>query len=365
MARKSAKSKGAAKPAKPSRICAMMAHHEYLAATNETYQINRRQIEAFSSTARLQVRTTIVRIPVVVHVLFNDNRENLSQSQIDSQIQTLNRDFRRNNSDVSSVPDPFKPFVGDPMIEFALAVRDPNGNATTGITRTWTSKTVFPYDQFDPMATKKLDDTIKHDEFGKAAWPRDQYLNLWACSIEGGLLGYAQFPGGPAPTDGVVVNNTAFGSGGIANSPFDLGRTAVHEIGHFLDLLHIWGDDGGGCNGSDNIIDTPNQAGPNTQSPNFPKLSCNNGPNGDMFMNYMDYVDDQAMFMFTNGQIARMNAALEGPRKLLTQSDGLVPLDTERLVLSDAAGNRFDAAATANAETGDRTTRVFDGVSWV
>lgn len=362
MAKKSGKKD---KKKRSGRICAVMEHHNYLAQTDESYQFNRRQIEAFSATARLRARTNIVRIPVVVHVLFNSDEENLDQSQVDSQVVALNRDFRRNNADVSDVPDPFKPFVADPMIEFALAVRDPDGNASTGITRTWTSMTEFPYDQFDPAATAKLDAMIKHDEFGKAAWPRDQYLNLWTCSIEGGLLGYAQFPGGPAPTDGVVINNTAFGSGGIARSPFDLGRTAVHEVGHFLDLLHIWGDDRGGCSGSDNVFDTPNQAGANIGSPSFPKVSCGNGPHGDMFMNYMDYVDDDTMVMFSKGQVARMNAALEGPRKALTESDGLDPVETERMMLSDVDVSGPRASLVAGVEQGEKAQLVFDGVSWV
>lgn len=362
MAKKAGKN---GKKKRRGRICAVMEHHNYLVQTDESYQVNRRQIEAFSATARLRARTTIVRIPVVVHVLFNSDEENLDRSQIDSQIAALNRDFRRNNPDVSEVPDPFKPFVADPMIEFALAVRDPNGNATTGITRTWTSKTEFPYNRLDPNATAKLDAMIKHDEFGKAAWPRDQYLNLWTCSIQSGLLGYAQFPGGPAPTDGVVINNTAFGSGGIARPPFDLGRTAVHEVGHFLDLLHIWGDDGVGCHGSDNVFDTPNQAGANTGSPSFPNVSCSNGPHGDMFMNYMDYVDDEAMVMFSKGQVARMNAALEGPRKALTESNGLNPVETERMMLSDAEGREIRASAVAGIEQGEKAQLVFDGVSWV
>ncbi len=352
----------------PSRSCAVMEQHNYLAETDETYQRNRRQIEAFSAVARLRPRTNIVRIPVVVHVIFHKDEENLERSQIDSQIAALNRDFRANNADIVDVPEPFEPTVADPLIEFALAVRDPMGNETTGITRTRTSLKEFPYNRLDRLATKKLDDLIKHDEFGKAAWPRDRYLNMWTCSIESGLLGYAQFPGGPASTDGVVINNTAFGSGGTAQAPFNLGRTAVHEVGHWLDLLHIWGDDGQGCRGSDNVTDTPNQAGSNgsdVRKEDFPHISCDNGPNGDMFMNYMDYVDDDTMVMFTSGQVARMNAALEGPRKALTESDALMPIVTESMVLSEAEGPGAELRASAAAEKGDRAELVFDGVSWV
>ena len=149
---------------------------------------------------------------------------------------------------------------------------------------------------------------------GSTAWPTDAYLNIWVCTLGGGLLGYAQFPGGPKATDGVVILNTAFGTEGTAAAPFNLGRTLTHEVGHWLNLRHIWGDTLD-CSGGDRVPDTPNCEGPNTGKPKFPTVSCSNGPNGDMFMNYMDYIDDAAMFMFTAGQVSRMNACLAGPRK--------------------------------------------------
>ena len=183
--------------------------------------------------------------------------------QIASQIDALNRDYRLQNLDREDIPQPFQPFAADTLIEFALAVRDPNGLATTGITRTLTSMDEFPYDDTDPLATEKLDELIKNGEFGMPAWPRDSYLNLWVCGLGGRLLGYAQFPGGPDATDGVVVLNRAFGTNGTAASPFNGGRTAVHEVGHWLNLLHIWGDDRGGCSRSDEVNDTPNQADSN------------------------------------------------------------------------------------------------------
>jgi hypothetical protein len=151
---------------------------------------------------------------------------------------------------------------------------------------------------------------------GINAWPSERYLNIWVCSLGNGLLGYAQFPGGPAATDGVVILNLAFGTTGTAQAPFNLGRSATHEIGHWLNLRHIWGDTEH-CEGTDFVVDTPNAQSPNYGKPHFPHVSCNNGPNGDMFMNYMDYVDDDTMVMFTAGQVARMTATLEGPRNNL------------------------------------------------
>jgi hypothetical protein len=136
------------------------------------------------------------------------------------------------------------------------------------------------------------------------------------CNLGGGLLGYAQFPGGPAKTDGVVILYSACGTRRGAIAPFNKGRTATHEVGHFLGLRHIWGDKND-CTGNDFVVDTPPARQANTGKPKFPHITCNNGPSGDMFMNYMDYVDDDAMFMFTEGQVARMNATLAGPRKKL------------------------------------------------
>jgi hypothetical protein len=193
--------------------------------------------------------------------------------------------------------------VADTGIEFQLARKDPSGKTTSGITRTQTNRGGFGDDDAVKSATTG----------GVDAWPTDRYLNLWVCSLGGGLLGYAQFPGGPAPTDGVVILNTAFGTKGIAQAPFNKGRTATHEVGHWLNLRHIWGDTED-CSGNDFVADTPNAQHPNYGKPAFPHVSCNNGPHGDMFMNYMDYVDDTAMYMFTVGQVARMHATLAGPR---------------------------------------------------
>ncbi|MCC6361998.1 MAG: zinc metalloprotease [Bryobacterales bacterium] len=258
-------------------------------------------------------RAGVARIPVVVHVVWNTTAQNISDAQISSQMDVLNRDFRMRNTDTGSVPGPFQPLRGDAEVEFFLATTDPAGNPTTGVTRRSTSVTSF-----------SDDDAVKFDSRGGSdAWPADKYLNLWVCNLGGGLLGYAQFPGGAANTDGVVITHTGFGTVGTASPPFHLGRTATHEIGHWLNLRHIWGDDGTGCSGSDFVDDTPNQAGANTGKPAFPHVTCSNGPNGDMFMNYMDYVDDDAMFMFSNGQVARMRACLEGPRSsFLTAAAG-------------------------------------------
>ena len=247
-----------------------------------------------------------IRIPIVVHVVYHTAEDNISKAQIDSQIDALNRDYAATNADKSKTPACWAGLATDSQIRFLLATKDPSGNPTTGVTRTQTQVLSFP-----------ADDSVKSSSSGGAdPWPSDTYLNLWVCSLRGGLLGYAQFPGGPPETDGVVILNTAFGTTGTAAAPFNLGRTATHECGHWLNLRHIWGDTED-CTGTDFVDDTPNAQYPNYNKPIFPHVSCNNGPSGDMFMNYMDYVDDDTMVMFTPGQVVRMHAALEDRRKQL------------------------------------------------
>ena len=277
--------------------CGTMEVHRRLLATDPAYAAARADVETFTFAARrrpLAAREAVVTIPVVVHVVWNTPAQNIPDEQVASQIEALTADYRARNPDRSSVPPAWSGLVGDARVEFTLA----------GITRTETAVTSFD-----------TDDLVKSAATGGAdPWPAERYLNLWACPLGGGLLGYAQFPGGPGATDGVVIVDTAFGTVGTATAPFDRGRTATHEVGHWLNLRHIWGDDGDGCSGTDFVDDTPNQAGPNYGAPTFPHVTCSNGPDGDMFMNYMDYTDDAAMMMFTTGQVARMDACLAGPR---------------------------------------------------
>jgi hypothetical protein len=282
-----------------TRTCGQMIVHELLAETVPGYRANRLAAEAatreqINSGRAMEMARELVTLPVVVHVVYRTDAENVSDEQVASQIDALNRDFRAANEDRSEVPGVWTSLVGDAMIDFTLQ----------DTTRTKTDVESFG-----------ADDTVKSPDTGGIA-PIDGVLNLWCCSLGQGLLGYAQFPGGPPETDGVVILNTAFGTTGSVVEPFHLGRTAVHEVGHWLGLRHIWGDIND-CTGDDFVADTPKAKQANTGKPRFPHITCNNGPNGDMFMNYMDYVDDDAMFMFSVGQIARMNATLAGPRETL------------------------------------------------
>jgi hypothetical protein len=252
-----------------------------------------------------------LNIPVVVHVIYKNAAENISDAQINSQIDALNRDYRKLNVDFASVPSVFQPLGADMNISFCLASVDPNGTPTTGITRT--STTVQSFSQADEP---KFTAAGGHDN-----WDPEHYLNLWVCELTNPLLGYATFPTDLAADpqlDGVVIDYTCFGTIN-ATAPFDLGRTATHEVGHWLNLRHIWGD--ANC-GDDFVNDTPTQQGPNGGCPTFPSATCSNGPNGDLFCDYMDYSDDACLMLFTNGQKLRTDATISTLRSGLESSNG-------------------------------------------
>jgi hypothetical protein len=253
---------------------------------------------------------SIIHIPVVVHVLYKSSNQNISDQQIKSQIDALNRDFRHQNADTVNTPVRFKPLAADVQVEFALATADPQGRATAGIIRKQVN-----------VSNWDMDDKIKFSSSnGDDAWDSRYYLNIWVGNLFG-LLGYSSLPGGPAEKDGVVINVSAFGTINTA-APYHLGRTAVHEIGHWLGLRHIWGDTY--C-GDDLVDDTPKQGNFTPGCPNGFRTSCDNGTSGDMYMNYMDFTDDACLNMFTQGQKARMLSLFNpgGPRNTLLSSKGL------------------------------------------
>ncbi len=259
----------------------------------------------------------VYTIPVVVHILYYTSAQNIPYSRVTDQIDVLNKDFRKLNTDVSNTPNAFKSKVADVEFQFCLAQRDPLGNWTNGVTRKQVTKASY---------TINDDNLIKFTaQGGQNAWDATKYLNIWIVNLTGGVLGYTQPPGGQASKDGVVISYKYFGTTG-ATAPFNKGRTATHEIGHWFNLIHIWGDDNGACWGSDLVGDTPNQAMEFYGIPSFPQKDiCTPDSPGVMFMNYMDYVDDAAMVMFTNGQKTRMISALNAFRNGLKTSDGCQP----------------------------------------
>jgi len=280
---------------RPRRRCGTMAAHMALLESYAPYRARQAELEQLT-VARREMAAAVqkrVTVDVVVNVVYQTDEQNVSSAQIKSQIDVLNRDYGATNPDKSKVPEVWKGLVSDARLRFRLA----------RTTRTRTTKVSFT-----------TDDSVKRRASGGIAPYRPStHLNLWVCALSGGVLGYAQFPGGPEATDGVVIDYKAFGTQGSAQAPFNLGRTATHEVGHYFNLRHIWGDTED-CSGSDLVADTPNAAGPNFGTPSFPTVTCSNGPNGDMFMNYMDYVDDAAMFLFTSQQVVRMRTTLDSAR---------------------------------------------------
>jgi hypothetical protein len=288
------------------RNCSTMDHLEYQKQLDPKLDekmdlIHKHTNKVLESQNRV---TGTITIPVVVHVIYNNSTENISDAQVQSQIDILNEDFRRLNSDA----DGTWPQAVDSEIEFCLASTDPLGNPTTGITRTSTSVSSF-----------SANDAMKFNSSGgKDAWPSSDYMNFWICDLGGGLLGYAQFPGGNPATDGVVCDYQYVGNIGTATAPFNLGRTGTHEVGHWLNLRHIWGD--GNCSFDDFVSDTPNSDNPNYSCP-IGHVSCSST---DMVQNYMDYTDDACMNLFTDGQKNRMRALFNagGARESLLNSAG-------------------------------------------
>lgn len=251
------------------------------------------------SGSRDTIDGEVIVVPVVVHVLYNNNSQNIPDEQIIAQINSLNRDFRRLNPDTVNTPTPFKHLATDTRIVFCLAKVDPDGYKTTGIERKFTQKTSF-----------LADDAVKYSSKGGTdAWDASKYLNIWVCDLFGRTLGYSTMPGGYSKVDGIVIQYGVFGYEKGVRAPYNKGRTLTHEMGHWLGLKHIWGDfEDSGCS-SDDVDDTPPQSASNTGCNTFPKIStCSIDNNGDMFMNYMDFSDDACMNMFTWGQRNKMRA---------------------------------------------------------
>jgi hypothetical protein len=254
---------------------------------------------------------SVIKIPVVVHILYNNAQENISDEKVFSQVQILNEIFRRRHADTVNTPQPFKSIAADCGIEFQLATSDPQRRNTTGIVRKYT-----------PVTKWNADDQVKSSaKTGDDAWDPQNYLNIWVCNL-GGLAGYSSFHCGPEAEDGIVIAYNVFGK--TSKSGYDMGKTAVHEIGHWLGLRHIWGD--GYC-GDDWVDDTPKQAGFTPGCPSGIRPSCSSDPNGDMYMNYMDLTHDACTNLFTEGQKERMLTvfAVGGSRYAMLSSYGLLP----------------------------------------
>lgn len=262
----------------------------------------------------------VIVIPVVFHIIHNGDAvgagENISEAQILSQITALNKQFNAQDADLSKVPAAFQSFVADCQIEFCLAKFDPQGNPTTGIERLQYSNATWDNEN-------DIDGTLKP----ATIWDKNRYLNIWSVRMGGdlasnGVLAYATFPFfGPANQDGVVSRFNVIGTTGTLMASYNLGKSVTHEVGHWLGLLHTWGTSAGCGDAGDYIDDTPDQDDANYGCPTFPLVSCvASGPDGDMFMNYMDYSLDACRNMYTLDQKARMISILNGTRSSIKTS---------------------------------------------
>ncbi len=271
---------------------------------NEAFE---QHIQAYLKENKATAREDIT-IPVVFHILWHEDSENVSDERIFSQLDVLNKDYNAQNEDSKNVPAEFKPLIGKTGIRFCLAVKDSQGISITGILRKQTNKTELGISE----------DLFFSASGGSDAWDSEKYLNIWVANTGKAISGYGTYPNQVAPEKtGVVIHPKYFGING--HSKYGLGRVATHEIGHYLGLKHPWGDDND-CETDDGVDDTPPQKKAYFGCPNYPKKSCSES---EMFMTFMDYVDDPCMLMFSEGQKQRMLATLKIARKGLLENNSL------------------------------------------
>jgi hypothetical protein len=312
-------------------------------------------------------------IPVVVHIVHNNANQNLEDSVIINQIESLNQDYQRLNADTVNMRSDFENVKGDPNIQFVLAQIDPDGNPTTGITRTNTSTASFGSINFILGDFSDLEKVKSSADGGMDPWDQSRYLNVWVCNMEifntPALLGYATPPAGLPNwpqgsnlglSDGVVIQYQAFGSNNpnpldFGQGPFDVrGRTLTHEVGHYLGLRHIWGD--GGCTEEDGIDDTPNADAQSDQDCDPTKNSCTDNILGidlpDMIENYMDYSEESCQNSFTQGQVDLMRGVLENQRIDLIQNN---PASLNKI--------EFNASIYPNPVNDKLSVKIIDGTA--
>ena len=279
---------------------------------------NRRELNEFRFAPSAITRSTPINIPVVFHVVYRNDEQNITDYQIYDQLAILNRSFNRSNHNLHWVDDEFRHLIADIEIEFCLARTDPNGVPTSGINRIKT--------EVEEIGRKRFEGNklaiFFADRGGVDLWDPNHYLNIWICEIGGNIAGSATFPNlAPYPeAEGILMDYRYIGSVGsaIQSSPYDGGKTLVHEMGHYFNLFHPWGPGVGGCDTDDEVEDTPLQEGPYFSCQPTSRFSCGST---DIVTNFMDYAEDACLAMFTAGQKERMLASLQLFRPDLLESE--------------------------------------------
>lgn len=252
-------------------------------------------------------------IPVVFHLVSNGEDEHFSDLEFIAQLDVLNRDFQLRGENLVRIPGAFRDVAADAKICFCLAAEDPAGSPTTGIVRRETTVRDIG-SAISPEGRRRI-----HYDFlgGSDAWDPDRYVNIWVGAMDG-VIGFATFPGEAAfpEEDGVIIDPAFFGTlrPSPANAP-NRGHTLTHEMGHYLNLHHLWGANNSPCEEGDFVDDTPVQEGPHFGCPSHPVISCGSP---DMFMNFMDFTSDECIAFFTHGQVQRMHLCLDHLRTGLT-----------------------------------------------
>lgn len=252
-------------------------------------------------------------IPIVFHIVSQTGTPigtgaNITDEQVLSQIPILNANYNYAGQPEPLIPDVFKPLVANCQVKFCVAQFDPYGNVTTGIERN-----TFPVPTWNTEG--EIDSILKP----ATRWDTSYYLNIWTVDMGGsllseGLLGYSSIPYVTDPSaDGVVVRYDVIGNTGNLLPGSEGGKTPTHEVGHWLGLFHTFGNNDGTC-GTDYIADTPPEAYANYNCPSWPHISCDNGPDGDIFVDFMDYTNDGCGGMFTIDQAQRMHNILDDYR---------------------------------------------------
>lgn len=340
--------------AQVSKSCVAHQHFQDKLAKNPSmkwvYENIQKQISANLNTLNKDLSGDTLIIPVVFQIIHNGDaigvQENISEDLILEQIEQLNHDFSRNNADQGDTPSAFLNVAADTEIQFCLASLDQTGAPTSGIVRTHIDN-LPNVDESDCWTADYIDSNI----IAPLIWNRNNYLNVFTVigidKFENGsctffnTLGYAQFPGGPSNTDAVTLAFYTVGSLNMPNPILSnyMGRTLTHEVGHWLNLFHLWGPNTGGCNQDDGIVDTPDQFDASVGCNAFPFYdNCSPSGDGLMFMNYMDYSDDDCMNLFTAGQRGMMRSTIFNARNSLINA-----LCNQEFVLSIPPQLNFNA----------------------